>query len=113
MLRCLSIGLLASIVTLAPLPSKAQDATSRNVGERLNSVFGNQDLFDSIAIEFVDKANASFSCKWWVMKANHQHIFDFNALRVTPKELHEHMIGQMQSNMVDVTFPAVKKACAN
>ena len=113
MLRCLSNGLLASIVTLAPLPSKAQDATPKNVGERLNSAFGNQDLFDSIAIEFVDKSNASFSCKWWVMKANHQHIFDFNALRATPKELHVHMIGQMQSNMVDVTFPAVKKACAN
>ena len=113
MFRRFSIGLLASAVALAPLPTKAQDATSKNIGEKLNSAFGNQDLFNSIAVEFVDKSNASFSCKWWVMKANHQHIFDFNALKTTPKEIHQHMIGQMQSNMVDVTFPAINKACTN
>ena len=52
MLRGLSIGLLASAVALAPLPTKAQDTTSKNIGEKLYSAFGNQDLFDSIAIQF-------------------------------------------------------------
>ena len=60
MLRGLSIGLLASAVALAPLPTKAQDTTSKNIGEKLYSAFGNQDLFDSIAIQFVDNTNVSF-----------------------------------------------------
>ena len=113
MLRRLSIGLLASAIALAPLPTKAEDATSKNIVEKLNSAFGNQDLFDAIAVEFVDTSNASFSCKWWVMKANHQHIFDFNAIKNTPKEVIELMLGTMQSNMVDVTFPAINKACTD
>ena len=113
MLRRFTVGLLASAIALIPLPTKAQVATPKNIGEKLNSAFGNQDLFNSIAVDFVDNTDASFSCKWWVMKANHQHVFDFNALKTTPKEIHQHMIGRMQSNMVDVTFPAINKACTN
>ena len=111
MLRRLSVGLLASAIVLAPLPTKAQDVTSQNIGEKLNSAFGNQDLFNSIAVEFVDNTNASFSCKWWVMKANHQHQLDFNTLKNNPPELHQHFIGQLQSNMLDFTFPAINRAC--
>ena len=113
MLRGLSIGLLASAVALAPLPTKAQDTTSKNIGEKLYSAFGNQDLFDSIAIQFVDNNNASFSCKWWVMKANHQHQLDFNTLKTTPQEVHQHFIGQLQSNMVDFTIPAINRVCTD
>ena len=54
MLHRFSVGLLASVIALAPLPTRAQDETSKNIGEQLNLVFGNQDLLDSIAIEFVD-----------------------------------------------------------
>ena len=67
MLHRFSVGLLASAIALVPLPTRAQDETSKSIGEKLNSAFGNQDLFDSIAIEFFDNANASFSCKWWVV----------------------------------------------
>jgi len=109
----LTIGLLASAIALAPLPTKAQVATSENIAEKLSSAFGNQDLFDSIAVEFVDKANASFSCKWWVMKANHQHQLDFRSLQTTPQEVHQHIMGQMQGNMVEFTFPAINKACTD
>ena len=113
MLRGLSIGLLASAIAFAPLPAMAQVATPKDIAEKLYSAFGNQDLFDSIAIEFVDKANASFSCKWWVMRANHQHQLDFNTLKTTPQEVHQHFIGQLQSNMVDFTIPAINRVCTD
>ena len=54
MLHRFFVGLLASVIALAPLPTRAQDETSKNIGEQLNLAFGNQDLLDSIAIEFVD-----------------------------------------------------------
>ena len=104
---------MASVIAIAPLPTKAEDGTSKNIGGKLNSAFGDQDRFNSIATEFVDKSNASFSCKWWVMKANHQHQLDFKTLKVTSPELHQHFIGQMQSNMIDFTFPAIERACAD
>ena len=111
MLHRFSVGLLASVIALAPLPTRAQDETSKNIGDQLNLAFGNQDLFDSIAIEFVDQANARFSSKWWTMKANHQHQLDFNTLKTTPPEVHQHFMRQLRSNMVDFTFPAINRAC--
>ena len=87
MLHRFSVGLLASVIALAPLPTRAQDETSKNIGEQLYLAFGNQDFFDPIAIGFLDNANASFSCKWWMMKENYQHQLDFNALKTAPPEV--------------------------
>ena len=33
MLRCLSVGLLASVIAIAPLPTKAQDGTAEDLGD--------------------------------------------------------------------------------
>ena len=39
--------------------------SSQAIGEKLNAAFGNQNLFNKIAIEFVEKADENFPASGW------------------------------------------------
>ena len=79
------------------------------------SAFGNEDLFNSIAYQFVNNSNASFSCKSWVMKASQQHVEDVYYLNTVfsgqSAQTRAGAINEFQGKMVNMLFPALNKAC--
>ena len=53
MLRCLSVGLLASAIAIAPLPMRAQDGTAEDLGDVM-----------SISLKDVVKPTIGFQGAW-------------------------------------------------
>ena len=108
--------LLALIAGLNFICCPIAHAEGSGIAEQLQSAFGNEDLFSSIADEFVNDSNASFSCKSWVMKARQQHSSDTWALNTiyTGKlagPTRARAISQFQGQMVNFLLPSLNKAC--
>ena len=88
------------------------EGSSQSIGEKLNAAFGNSVLFNDIAFEFVDKSDASFSCKWWVMKASQQHAADIQQINSTEKNALPYVVAARQDYMVKSIFPSLNEACS-
>ena len=88
------------------------EGSSQSIGEKLNAAFGNSVLFNDIAFEFVDKSDASFPCKWWVMKASQQHASDIQQIISTEKEFQSLVVAARQEYMVTSIFPSLNEACS-
>lgn len=88
---------------------------SQAIGEKLNSAFGNQHLFNDIAFEFADKSDASFSCRWWVMKASQQHNSDVIQINSAQQEYGAEavpiVVAARQKYMIESMFPPLNEAC--
>ena len=116
-------------VSLSYCPVSLAQESGRKVhavGEKLYSAFGNYDRFNEIALEFVDKSGASFSCKWWVMKASQQHSIDVMQINNAPKlykdndlavagialdDFVSEVVAARQKNMLEHVLPSLNKAC--
>ena len=79
---------------------------------KLNAAFGNNNLFNEIALEFVDNSNADFSCKWWVMKASQQHESDVNQINNSEKKYVSYVIAARQKYMMESIFPPLNRSCS-
>ena len=88
---------------------------SQSIGEKLTAAFGNQYLFNDIAFEFVDKSDASFSCRWWVMKASQQHNSDVIQINSAQQEYGAKavpiVVAARQKFMLESIFPPLNEAC--
>lgn len=88
---------------------------SQAIEEKLNAAFGNQHLFNDAAFEFVDKSDAGFSCKWWVMKASQQHNSDINQINSTQKvpgiDMIALVVAARQKYMLESIFAPLNEAC--
>jgi len=99
-------------VSLSFCPVSYAEGSSQSIGEKLNAAFGNSVLFNDVAFEFVDKSDASFSCKWWVMKASQQHASDIMQINSTEKNVVSFVIAARQEYMVGSIFPSLNEACS-
>ena len=93
-------------------PATYAEGSSQSIGERLSAAFGNSLLFNDIAFEFVDKSDASFSCKYWVMSASQQHASDVMHINSADKNYRPLQIAARQKNMVESVFPQMNEACS-
>ena len=88
---------------------------SQAIQEKLNAAFGNKHLFNDAAFEFVDKSDASFSCKWWVMKASQQHNSDINQINSTKSvpgvDMIALVVAARQKYMLESIFAPLNEAC--
>ena len=99
-------------LSLGFCPATYAEGSSQSIGERLSAAFGNSLLFNDIAFEFVDKSDASFSCKWWVMKASQQHAADIQQINSTEKNALPYVVAARQDYMVKSIFPSLNEACS-
>ena len=95
--------------------AEGSNTPSQSIGDKLNAAFGNKNLFNDVAFEFVDKSDAGLSCKWWVMKASQQHAADIMQINSTEKEygadLVPVVIAARQKYMLESIFPSLNEAC--
>ena len=112
--KTLFITLIAGVSSISCSVAYAE-GSSMPIGEKLNAAFGNQHLFNDIAFEFVDKSDASFSCKWWVMKASQQHNSDINQINSTKSvpgvDMIALVVAARQKYMLESIFAPLNEAC--
>lgn len=97
-------------LSLSFCPASYAEGSSQPIGEKLNAAFGNSSLFNDLAFEFVDKSDASFSCKWWVMNASQQHAGDIMQINSTEKNFRSIAAAARQRYMVESIFPQMNEA---
>ena len=112
--KTLLITLIAGVSSISHSVAYAE-GSSMPIGEKLNAAFGNQHLFNDIAFEFVDKSDASFSCRWWVMKASQQHNSDVIQINSAQQEYGAKavpiVVAARQKYMMESMFPPLSEAC--
>ena len=112
--KTLFITLIAGVSSISCSVAYAE-GSSMPIGEKLNAAFGNQHLFNDIAFEFVDKSDASFSCRWWVMKASQQHNSDVIQINSAQQEYGAKavpiVVAARQKFMLESIFPPLNEAC--
>lgn len=115
--KTLFIALIVGLSSISCSASYAEGSSmpSQAIGEKLNSAFGNQHLFNDIAFEFADKSDASFSCRWWVMKASQQHNSDVIQINSAQQEYGAEavpiVVAARQKYMIESMFPPLNEAC--
>ena len=115
--KTLFITLIAGLSSISCSVAYAEGSSmpSQAIGEKLNAAFGNQHLFNDIAFEFVDKSDASFSCRWWVMKASQQHNSDVIQINSAQQEYGAKavpiVVAARQKYMMESMFPPLSEAC--
>ena len=62
--KTLLITLIAGVSSISHSVAYAE-GSSMPIGEKLNAAFGNQHLFNKIAVEFVEKADENFLASGW------------------------------------------------
>ena len=65
--KTLFITLIAGLSSISCSVAYAEGSSmpSQAIGEKLNAAFGNQHLFNKIAVEFVEKADENFLASGW------------------------------------------------
>ena len=115
--KTLFITLIAGLSSISCSVAYAEGSSmpSQAIEEKLNAAFGNQHLFNDAAFEFVDKSDASFSCKWWVMKASQQHNSDIIQINSTQKvpgiDMIAMVVAARQKYMLESIFAPLNEAC--
>ena len=104
-----TLGLMHITCTIPPA-TYAEDSNhqSQAITGKLNEAFGDKNRFTKVASDFVNQTDASFACKWWIMKAHHQHELDIYALNKTkaiiPPEVLKSDLDAMQRRTINLIF---------